>query len=184
MDYVSREEMELQVDKILQSPKNDGVLKMIVRRPEVDLRTVLEKGELSISEGLTGDSWRNRVMKKNPNKLPDRKTQLTLMNARVIEVVARDEDNWPLAGDQLFVDMELSEEKLPPGSRLSIGLSEIEITAVPHTGCGKFKKRFGSDALKFVNSEIGKKHRFRGIYAKVIKAGEINKGDIIRKLNN
>ena len=103
------------------------------------------------------------------------------MNARVAALLAGTRDRWQLAGDQLYIDLDLSYDNLPPGTRLDIGAAVIEITAQPHNGCGKFVERFGLDAMKFVNSEVGKAHNLRGIYAKVIKAGEIRSGDVVRK---
>lgn len=184
MNYTSSQELESNLDNILESPKDNGVLKMIVRRPGIDLREVLNTGELSSTDGLIGDSWKERGSSKTPDKSAHPEMQLNIINARVISLIAQDEQNWSLAGDQLFVDMDLSDDNLPPGTRLKVGSSEIEVTAIPHNGCGKFKKRFGSDALKFVNSELGRKHHFRGVNAKVIKSGTVNKGDIIVKLNN
>ena len=184
MNYTSSQELQSNLDNILESPKNNGVLKMISRRPGVNLREVLNTGELSLTDGLIGDSWKERGSRHTPNKTAHPEMQLNIMNARVIALIAREEPNWSLAGDQLFIDMDLSGENLPAGTKLAFGSAEIEITSIPHNGCGKFKERFGSDALKFVNSELGKEHHFRGLNAKVIKPGIINKGDIIRKLNN
>ena len=104
------------------------------------------------------------------------------MNARVVELLAPEKDRWPLAGDQLFVDLDLSAENLPAGSRLSIGSAVIEVTAQPHTGCKKFQARYGSDAIKFVNSPEGRKWNLRGINAKVVKEGRVRVGDVVQKV--
>jgi MOSC domain-containing protein YiiM len=92
------------------------------------------------------------------------------------------QDHWQLAGDQLFIDLDLSEENLPPGTQLAMGTAVIEVTAEPHTGCGKFIARFGVDAVKFVNSPIGQRLRLRGVNARVVRSGRIRVGDSIRKL--
>ena len=176
--HLSTEELEAGLKEINRSPKDNGVLKMIVRRPEVDGREILEVGELDAEEGLVGDSWRSRGSATGAANI---NAQLTLMNARVIELLSQDEKRWALAGDQLFVDLDLSEENLPPGTRLSLGSAELEVTALPHTGCKKFVSRFGMDAMNFVNSEEGKKLHLRGIYTKVVKPGTIRVGDAIRK---
>ena len=105
------------------------------------------------------------------------------MNARSAALVAQNPDRWQLAGDQLFIDMDLSGENLPPGTRLAIGTATIEITAEAHTGCQKFAGRFGHDALKFVNMPEGRRLNLRGIYAKVVQSGDIRVGDTVRKLH-
>jgi MOSC domain-containing protein YiiM len=108
--------------------------------------------------------------------------QLNLINARLIALLAQDKARWPLAGDQLYVDLDLSEENLPPGTRLTIGAAVIEVTDQPHTGCKKFAARFGADAVKFVNSPEGKALHLRGINAKVVQGGTIRAGDTVRKI--
>ena len=147
--------------------QDGGVLQLIVRRPEVDAREVLEEGRLDVAEGLVGDTLESSRSRGAPN--PD--MQLNIMNARAIALIARSTDRWPLAGDQLFIDLDLSEDNLPAGTRLALGSAIIEITAPPHTGCGKFASRFGVDAVKFVNSSLGKRLRLRGINAKVVQSG-------------
>jgi hypothetical protein len=158
------------------------VLQLIVRRPRIDEREVLEAGQLNPAEGLVGDSWRTRIGTKTSKEALQPDTQLTIMNARVIALLAREKDRWPPAGDQLFIDLDLSAHNLPPGTCLALGTAVIEVTAQPHTGCKKFAARFGLDALKFVNSPVGKQLHMRGIYAKVIQPGVIRVGDVVRKV--
>lgn len=167
---------------IQQSPKVEGTLALIVRRPQVDAREVLAEGALNLLEGLAGDTWNTRRSSRTPDGLPHPDMQLNLMNARVIEAIAGSMKRWPLAGDQLYVDLDLSQANVPPGTRLSIGDAVIEITPQPHTGCGKFAARFGVDALKFVNSPEGRILGLRGVNAKVIRPGRVRTGDGIRRL--
>lgn len=181
-DHLSYAELEEQIDYIASSPKDRSPLDLIVRRPEENLREVLESGTLSTEEGLVGDMWKRRPSSRTPDKSAHTDMQLNIMNSRVISLIARDNDRWKLAGDQLFLDLDLSKDNLPAGTQLEIGEAIIEVTAEPHTGCKKFVARFGLDAMKFVNSEIGKRHQMRGINAKVIKGGIINKGDLAIKV--
>ena len=155
---------------------------MIVRRPGVGEREVVESGELDLAEGLVGDNWRLRGSRKTDDGKAHPDMQLNLMNSRVIALVAGSRDRWPLAGDQLFVDLDLSKENLPAGTRLAMGSAIIEVTSVPHLGCRKFVARFGLEAMKFVNSRRGKKLCLRGINAKVVKPGRVSTGDRVRRV--
>src|SRR6266511_4890736 len=181
VQYLSMAELEADMDYIRQSPKDQGTLKMIVRRPNVDEREVLQEGELNTAEGLVGDTWKVRVNKHSADGLTNVNAQITMMNARTIALLAQDEESWPLAGDQLYVDMNLSDDNLPPGTQLGIGSAILEVSPDPHTGCNKFSSRFGVEALKFVNSPEGKRLHLRGINTKVIQAGIIRVGDVVRK---
>lgn len=179
-EHLSLAELEAGLDFILQSPKHEGTLEMIVRRPNVNQREVLEKGILSLKEGLAGDNWQFKPSSKTPDQSPHPRMQLNLMNSRAIALIAKEKDRWPLAGDQLYIDLDLSEKNLPSGTRLSIGTAVIEITEIPHTSCKKFALRFGRDAVKFVNLPIGKALHLRGLNAKVIKEGTLTKGDLVK----
>lgn len=169
---------------IRQSPQLEGTLALIVRRPQVDAREVLAEAELNTIEGLAGDTWNKRRSSRTADGSPHPDMQLNLMNVRVVEAVAGSMKRWPLAGDQLYVDLDLSQANLPPGTRLSIGSAVIEITPQPHTGCGKFSARFGVDALKFVNSPEGRVLGLRGVNARVITPGRVRAGDIVRKMQS
>ena len=173
--HLSAEKLEQGVEHILASPSDAGKLMLIVIRPDVDQRETPAEGHVDTEQGLVGDSWSTRGQ-------ADPDVQLTIMNARVAGLVAQTRDRWSLAGDQLYLDMDLSDENLPPGTQLSLGDAIIEITEWPHTGCKKFAARFGVDAVVFVNSGRGKKLNFRGINAKVIQSGDIKIGDVARKL--
>ena len=180
--HLTTEELEQGLESILQSPTDNGELALIVKRPDVDKRESITEGRLDVEQGLVGDNWLNRGSRHTPDGGADPEMQLNIMNARVVSLVADDADRRELAGDQLFLDMDLSYENLPPGTQLAIGDAVIEVTAPPHTGCKKFAARFGRDAMVFVNTGIGKKHNFRGINAKVTKPGNIRVGDIAQKI--
>lgn len=180
--HLTLEELEADLNIILESPKDHGVLELIVIRPDKLQRQVLQEGSLDLETGLIGDNWKIRGSSRTEDKSAHPDMQLNIMNSRVIKLVAQDKERWKLAGDQLYIDLDLSNENLPPSSKLSIGEAIIEVTAQPHTGCKKFVERFGLDAMKFVNSPIGRKLNLRGINAKVIKSGIIRTGDIARKL--
>jgi hypothetical protein len=174
---LSMAELEAGLDEILRSPKDDGVLDLIVRRPDVGEREVLQEAELDPTEGLVGDSWRRRSSSRSPDGRAHPDMQLNVMNSRVIALVAQARERWPLAGDQLFIDLDLTADNLPPGTRLGIGSAVIEVTPQPHTGCQKFVARFGLDAMLFVNSPLRKELHLRGINARVVQAGVIRTGD-------
>ena len=180
--HLSMDELEAGLEEILRSPSDDGIVELIVRRPEVSRREVLQVGDLDLTDGLVGDSWKHRSSSRTPDGSPHPEMQLNLMNSRVIALLAGARERWPLAGDQLFVDLDLSAEHLPPGTRLALGTAVIQVTAEPHTGCGKFVERFGLDAMKFVNSPTGRRLNLRGINAKVVQPGRVAVGEPIRRL--
>jgi hypothetical protein len=180
--HLTTEELEAGLGHVLLSPKDEGVLALIVRRPAVDEREVLEEGELDLVEGLKGDSWKQRGSSRTPDGSAHPDMQLNVMNSRILDLVAQDRERWRLAGDQLIVDMDLSDENLPAGTRLALGSAVIEVTEQPHTGCKKFVSRFGEEAMRFVNSPLGRRLRLRGLNARVVRPGVIRVGDAVRKI--
>lgn len=177
--HLTRAELKEGVARVLGSPKNLGALEMIVTRPRVNKRQVLSVGELDVNLGLVGDNWLTRGSSRTVDGRGHPEMQLNVMNYRFAELIAGHRGRVPLAGDQLFVDLDLSAENLPPGSRLAVGSAIIEVTAVPHLGCKKFVERFGLDAMKFANSDFGRRHNLRGINAKVVSSGAVSVGDLI-----
>jgi hypothetical protein len=172
--HLSFEALVAALPEIERSPRERGTLELIVCRPSSGQRAVLERGTLDAEEGLVGDRWAlGRRTREN---------QLTVMNARLVALLAQDRARWPLAGDQLYVDFDLSVEHLPPGTRLAVGSAEIEVSPEPHTGCRLFAERFGVDARRFVGSERGLALSLRGINAWVVKGGEVRVGDEVRAL--
>ena len=182
MNHLTRSQLEAGLEEIGRSPKDAGVLEMIVRRPQIGAREVLQEGQLDLDDGLVGDSWRLRTSKRTADGSPHPEMQLNLMNSRVVALVSQDRSRWHLAGDQLFVDFDLSEGNVPAGTRLAIGTAVIEVTAEPHTGCSKFVERFGLDAMTFVNSRERKDLNLRGVNARVVRPGAVRVGDRISKL--
>ena len=163
------------------APRDHGRLELIVRRPGVDRRETVVEAELDPALGLVGDSWLARGSRHTADGSADPACQLTLVSSRVLAAIEPDRTRWPLAGDQLYVDLDLSLEGLPAGSRLAIGSAVIEISEQPHTGCAKFSARFGSDALRWVNSPVGRAHRMRGVNARIVRGGTVRAGDPIRR---
>jgi hypothetical protein len=174
--------LEESLDHIRAAPADAGIVELIARRPAEDEREVLTEARLNTREGLEGDTWLARGSSRTADGSPNLDAQLTLMNARVAAAVAGDRERWPLAGDQIYVDLDLSRANLPPGSRVQIGSAVIEFSEPPHTGCAKFSARFGVDALKFVNSQTGRELRLRGANCRVIVDGTVRPGDKITKL--
>ena len=170
------------LDLIKASPSDDGVLELIVRRPAEGEREVLEVAELSIDEGLVGDCWLARGSRSSPDGAAVPGRQLTIMNARAIALFAGDRARWPLAGDQLYVDLDLSDDNLPAGTRLQLGEATIEVSPEPHTGCAKFLERFGRDVSRFINGPEGMRLHLRGINARLITSGKIRAGDLATKV--
>ena len=180
--HLTMGELEAGLDEIRRAPKDEGVLQLIVRRPQIEEREILEEAELHLQEGLIGDSWIRRRSSRTADGSPHPDMQINVMSARVSALVSQDKSRWHLAGDQLYLDMDLSAENLPAGTQLAIGSAVIEVTPPPHTGCKKFVSRFGLDAMKFVNSSVGLDLRLRGLNAKVVQPGVIRIGNVAKKL--
>jgi MOSC domain-containing protein YiiM len=176
MRHLDLTALELGLPEIRRSPAAAGRVELIVRRPTEEEREVLAEATLDPAVGVVGDYWHVN----GDGGAPDPATQVTLMNARAAALIARTPERWPLAGDQLYVDLDLSGANLPPGTRLHLGSAVLEVSAIPHTGCGKFVRRFGVDAMKFVNSAIGRELNLRGINARVVTGGTVRTGDAIR----
>jgi MOSC domain-containing protein YiiM len=182
LNHLTMPELEASLDHLRQSPTDHGVLELIVARPRVDERKPLTEAKLTVGLGLVGDNWGTRGSSSMPDGSANPEMQITIMNARAVALVAQQRERWELAGDQLFIDLDLSKANLPTGSRLAIGTAVIEVTAPPHNGCKKFVARFGLDAMKFVNSPIGKELSLRGVHARVVQSGVVQVGDVARKI--
>ncbi len=182
IEHATVDELSDRMDWLLESPKDGGAIRSIVVRPATDERQELERVRLSPEGGVEGDRWASTAQRKLEDGRLNPDVQVTLTNARLIEIVAKDRSRWSLSGDQLYVDMDLSVENLPPGQRLAIGSAVLEISEVPHRGCSKYKSRFGKAAFELVDSARGRELRFRGVYAQIVKEGTLAVGDQIHKV--
>jgi MOSC domain-containing protein YiiM len=181
--WLAWDELEAGLPEVLRAPRGEGTVELIACRPEEGERQLLEEAELDLELGLVGDMWHRRGSRRTADGGPNPLAQVTLMNARATNLVAGgDRDRWALAGDQLYVDLDLSEESLPAGSRLAVGTAVLEVTSDPHTGCDKFRARFGGDALRLVNGKAHRHLRLRGVNARVVEPGLVRRGDAIRVL--
>ena len=181
-DHRTTAELEAGFGHVLGSPADGGKLEMIVRRPGVNGREAIEEGRLTFEAGLEGDTWDRRKGYVTEDGSPDPDAQLTLTNSRFADLIAGSRDRWPLAGDQLYVDLDLGVKNLPPGTKLRLGEAVIEVTALPHTGCKKYAERFGADALRFTVAPEGRRRNLRGIYARVVVPGAVRVGDAAHKI--
>ncbi|MGO9181177.1 MAG: MOSC domain-containing protein [Candidatus Limnocylindrales bacterium] len=179
MQETQGRQFDAHLDDIRAAVADDGPLELIVRRPAEGEREVLDEARLEIDGGLIGDRWAARHAPTTP---ASRATQLTVMSTRVLAAIEPDRSRWPLAGDQLYVDLDLSVDNLPAGSRLAIGSAIVEVSEMPHTGCAKFSARFGGDALAWINSPIGRVQRMRGLNARIVVSGAVRVGDRVRKV--
>ena len=180
MAHLTTAELTAALDLLRASPADVGLVDTVVRRPTPGEREVLQEGTLDLAEGLVGDSWSTRGSRLTPDGSAHPGMQLNVINVRLSTLVAVDPSRRILAGDQLHVDLDLSEANLPPGTQLAVGSAVIEVTPEPHRGCAKFVERFGRDAMRFVNSPLGRELRLRGLNARVVAAGTVRPGDEIR----
>ncbi|MBV9205242.1 MAG: MOSC domain-containing protein [Actinobacteria bacterium] len=181
MEHLSRERLEAGLDRIRDSPQDGGRLVLIVARPAPGRRARPARAMLDRVSGLAGDNWLVRGSRNTPDGSADPQRQVTVMNARAAELVAGGTDRMPLAGDQLYVDLDLSVGNFPPGSLLAVGPAVLQVSEAPHLGCAKFVERFGAEAMRFVNSRVGRQLRLRGLNARVVVPGPVRLGDLAAK---
>ncbi len=179
MQHLSRESLEASLGEIRASPRDTGVVVLLVRRPAVGLRDLPAEVILDPAAGLVGDNWLQRGSRSTADGSADPYRQVTVMNARVAELVAGGTDRMALAGDQLYIDLDISIDNLPPGSLLSVGEAVLQVSEAPHLGCAKFVERFGAEAMRFVNSRVGRQLRLRGMNARVVRTGVVRAGDVV-----
>lgn len=182
IEHRTTDELKAGLDHIRAAPCDGGTVELVVARTGYATRSVLDEATLHVERGLVGDHWSERPSRTGPNGGPDPEKQLNIMSARAIAVIAGDRANWAPAGDQLYLDLDLSHENLPVGTRLRLGEAVIEITEPPHTGCAKFRARYGADAMRWVNSEEARQLRARGLCARVVTSGTVRTGDPATKL--
>ena len=182
-DHLTIEQLDAGLDHIQRSPTGSGPVLMIVRRPGENEREVVAEAELDVDVGVVGDNWKTRGSTSTPDGSANPVAQITIMNSRVLALLARSEERWKLSGDQLIIDMDMSIEGLPPGSRLGVGSAVIEVSEKPHTGCAKFAGRFGADALRFVSTPTGRSLRLRGVNTRIVQSGTVRVGDVAERLS-
>ena len=178
MEHLSRQRLEASLGQIRDSPRDGGRVVLVVRRPAVGVRELPGEAMLDPEAGLAGDNWFARGSRSMPDGSADLQRQVTVMNARVAELVAGGTDRMPLAGDQLYIDLDLSVDNLPAGSLLAVGQAVLQVSDPPHLGCAKFVERFGAEAMRFVNSRVGRQLRLRGMNTRVVQPGIVRPGDI------
>jgi len=182
MTYQTTEQLESGMARVIDTPKDQGLVRLVVRRPAKSQREILEVGRLDTEQGLVGDDWINR-----PNKTTGRPSpyaQVTVMNARAAELISGDPEPaaWAQCGDQLYVDLDISEANMPAGTRIEVGDAVLEVQAEPHTGCVQFREWWGGDALRHINTKEGLALRMRGANTSVVRAGDVRPGDTARVL--
>lgn len=177
----SARDLDRHLDHVLASPRDAAPLELIVARPGPGQREILDQAVLDVANGLVGDTWLTRGSRSTPDHAANPAAQLTLMSTRVLAAIEPDRSRWPLAGDQLYLDLDLSADNLPVGTLLTIGTALLEVTELPHTGCAQFSARFGADALRWISNPIGRAQRMRGMYVRVVTGGTVRLGDIVRR---
>lgn len=182
MRHPTTADIEAGLDHVLAAPRDRGRLEMLVVRPGEDRRETPDEARCTVTGGVEGDDWVRRASRHTDDGGPNPDQQITMMNARYLDLVAGGRDRWPLAGDQFVVDLDLGEQALAPGDRLRVGEVVVEVTAHPHNGCDKFRDRFGMDAVRFANSPVGRRHHLRGIHVRVVEEGVVRVGDPIERV--
>lgn len=182
MAHRTMDELETGLAHVAAAPRDRGTVEMIVLRPEVDQRTTPDQAVLTVDGGVEGDTWPARGSRHTEDGGANPEQQIAVMNARYLDLIAGGRDRWPLAGDQLVVDLDLSQDALQPGDQLQLGDAVVEVTPHPHKGCAKFRDRFGLAAVQFANGRVGTPMRLRGLYVRVVLGGTVRVGDTIGRV--
>ncbi len=180
--HLDKQELAAGLPEILKSPKDRGPIESITVRPASEQRRTVNSVAISLAGGVEGDHWAQGCWKSTDAGKPHPDVQICMMNSRCIDLIAGDKDNWAPAGDNLFIDMDLTPENLPPGTRIAMGTAILEITDTAHKGCAKFIERYGRDACVFVNVGDGDRYKLRGIYGRVVQDGVLSVGDLATKV--
>ncbi len=175
----STEELEAALRNIREAPATSGTIQLIVRRPAEDAREILSAARINADEGIEGDTWNQRGTSLSADGGPHPSKQITIMNSRAAAAIIGPLERWPLAGDQIYADLDIGHETLPAGTQLAVGDAVLEVAVEPHTGCAKYAARFGSEALRFVNTGEGRELRLRGVNCRVIQPGTVRVGDSV-----
>jgi hypothetical protein len=181
VEHLPREHLMAGLGHIRDSPQDGGRVVLVASRPSAGQRELPAEAVLDQNAGLVGDNWLARGSKSMSDGSADPERQVTVMNARAAELVAGGRERMPLAGDQLYVDLDLSVDNLPAGSLLAVGQAVLRVSQAPHLGCAKFVERFGAEAMRFVNSRLGRQLRLRGMNARVVVPGIVRPGDLATK---
>lgn len=176
-------DLEARLEHLRAAPADTGTLDLLVARPEPGDRVLLAEGVLDEAGGLVGDSWLTRATSRAVASGRHLDAMVTVMSSRMVRLLADTDERRALAGDQLYVDLDISHANLPAGSRIAVGDDAVlEVSAKPHAGCRKFQARFGEEAVAFVNSPEGSRLRLRGLNARVVRGGVVRVGDAVRRL--
>jgi hypothetical protein len=185
LPYRHTADLEAGLDHVRAAPADEGTVSLVVRRPGLGLREILDEGRLDPADGMVGDTWLERATSRAIADGRHVDSQVNVMGARMVGLLADTAEEQAYAGDQLYLDLDISVANLPTGSRLAFGEpgaggAVIEVSAKPHSGCAKFVARYGEEAMHFVNSETGKALRLRGFNARVVEPGSVRPGDAVR----
>jgi MOSC domain-containing protein YiiM len=182
MAYQTAEQLQAGMASVLDAPKDEGVVRLVVRRPARGQREILAEGQLDTERGLVGDDWVDRPGMNR--ETPSPYAQVTVMNARAAELVSGEAqpEAWAQCGDQLYIDLDISEANLPAGTRIAVGEAVLELQAEPHTGCVQFRGWWGPEALRHISTEEGRALRMRGANTRVVQSGAVRPGDDARKI--
>ena len=178
MPHATTADLTARLDHLRAAPAQIGTVELVIRRPAHGEREILDEGVLDEAAGMVGDNWLSRATSRAIETGRHLEAQINVMSARMVALLADTAQERAGAGDQLYLDLDISAANLPAGSRIALGEDAvIEVTAKPHAGCKKFTARFGEAAMLFVNSEVGKELRLRGFNARVVSGGVVRPGD-------
>lgn len=168
---------------VLQAPRDNAPVTMLCLRPAIGERAFPDRISLTRAEGIPGERWLSMPWLRQPDGRPDPAIQVSILPARVLDLVWTDRTGTPHPGDPIVADLDMTEANLPEGTLLRVGTATLRVSGVWNDGCVKWKVRYGADAKAWIVAPGHRELRLRGILCSVEEDGTVAVGDRITRMS-
>jgi hypothetical protein len=167
---------------VMAAPADNAPVRQLCFRPDRHARSFPDQLALTRAAGIPGDRWLAEPWLRLPDGAPDPDIQVSILPARVLDLIWKPGDTAPHPGDPIIADMDLSLANLPPGTLVQAGSAVLRVSALFNDGCVKWKARYGADAKDWITAPGHPALRLRGILCAVVQDGAVRIGDRLQKL--